>query len=266
MRDVLDRFYTPTITAKKCINSILNIDQYDLIIEPSAGSGSFSSQIEGCVSFDICPQHPDIIKEDYLRVTTGSLPEFSNLLIVGNPPFGQRSSTAKKFISHSIHLGASTIAFILPDTFRKYMNQRMFSSEWRLVSRERLISNSFILDDTTIDIPCSFFIWTKLPDFLPHIDMRDKKYPPAEEFTFLKRGDNNADFCINGNTGKIKNVEDVTNSKAEHYIQVNEGYSVEKIRTELGSIEFDMSSSVSGGVSWVGQNDILSAWERSSSV
>lgn len=38
MRDQLDRFYTPSTTSIHCINSITNLDDYDLIIEPSAGS------------------------------------------------------------------------------------------------------------------------------------------------------------------------------------------------------------------------------------
>lgn len=45
MRDTLDRFYTPTQTVQKCLE-YLSIDEYDIIIEPSAGSGSFSIQLQ----------------------------------------------------------------------------------------------------------------------------------------------------------------------------------------------------------------------------
>lgn len=50
MRDKLDRFYTPHSSAEHCINTIENIKDYDLIIEPSAGSGSFSNLIPECLA------------------------------------------------------------------------------------------------------------------------------------------------------------------------------------------------------------------------
>ena len=36
----LDQFYTKTETAKKCLNT-LKLSNFDLIIEPSAGTGVF---------------------------------------------------------------------------------------------------------------------------------------------------------------------------------------------------------------------------------
>ena len=41
-----------------------------------------------------------------------------------------------------------------------------------------------------------------------------------KEFMFLPRGSKDADFVINGNSGKIKKVSEVTNSKSEHYIRI----------------------------------------------
>ena len=40
-KDVLDRFYTPPDVAAICIHQ-LDLSKYNLIIEPSAGNGSFS--------------------------------------------------------------------------------------------------------------------------------------------------------------------------------------------------------------------------------
>jgi len=76
----------------------------------------------------------------------------------------------------------------------------------------------------------------------------------------LRRSDNDADFSINGNDGKIKEIEEITNSKAEHYIKVNDGYDKEEIKNNLNTIDFDFVSSVNGGVSWIGRNDILGKW------
>ena len=39
----IDKFYTQIKIAKECIDLVPELNSYDLIIEPSAGSGSFSS-------------------------------------------------------------------------------------------------------------------------------------------------------------------------------------------------------------------------------
>ena len=93
-------------------------------------------------------------------------------------------------------------------------------------------------------------------------NVKDIKQSPAQEFTFLPREDNRADFTINGNNGKTKNISDVTNSKAEHYIKVNPEYNVDTIRKQLDTIDFEIVSSVNGGVAWLGQNDILRHWHN----
>ena len=260
MRDELDRFYTPHSSAEYCINTIENIEDYDLIVEPSAGSGSFSNLIPECLAYDIAPQNDTIITQNYLELE--KLPKHNKTLIIGNPPFGTRSTLAKKFIKHSIDLGASTIAFILPQTFKKYTNQTMFDNNWRLVTVTNIPDDNFLLEEKTIYIPCSFFVWTKLEDYKPSINMRDIKQSLAQEFTFLPREDTSADFTINGNNGKTKNISDITNSKAEHYIKVNPGYNVDTIRKQLDSIDFEIVSSVNGGVAWLGQNDILKHWHN----
>ena len=71
-------------------------------------------------------------------------------------------------------------------------------------------------------VPCTFFIWTK--DVLLKSKYKNlRTYPPKimpKEFIFLPRGSEEADFVINGNSGKIKKVNEVTNSKSEHYIRI----------------------------------------------
>ena len=42
----LDKFYTIPSYSKKCIDTVFNLyDNWDLIIEPSAGNGSFLTQL-----------------------------------------------------------------------------------------------------------------------------------------------------------------------------------------------------------------------------
>ena len=75
MQDNLnDKFYTRNSLVKTCIdyvNSIINIDKKeDIIIEPSAGAGSFINSIKGIcdntIFYDIMPEHSEIVKQDYL--------------------------------------------------------------------------------------------------------------------------------------------------------------------------------------------------------
>lgn len=138
----------------------------------------------------------------------------------------------------------------------------MFNSDWRLVTVSNIPDDNFLLEETTIHIPCSFFVWTKIEDYKPLTNLRDIKQSPAQEFTFLPREDNRADFTINGNNGKTKNISDITNSKEEHYIKVDPKYNVDTIRKQLDTIDFEIVSSVNGGVAWLGQNDILRHWHN----
>ena len=261
MRDELDRFYTKNEEAKRLLNYIENLESYDLKIEPSAGGGSFSKQVKDSIAYDISPSSDDIIKQDFLTLQKTNIPAFQNLLFFGNPPFGKRSSLAKQFIKHCIELGATTIAFILPDTFKKRLNQQMFNEEWRLIEIIPLTDSNFIIDgETEIFIPCSFFIWTRNNQLQPGKNLRETKPPKPTDFKILGRGDKRADFTINGNNGKIKEIAEVTNPKAEHYIQILNRHEFKKIKKTLSNLKYNFYSSVNGGVAWINQEDIFRAY------
>ena len=93
--DKLDKFYTKQEVAKKCL-SVLDLDKYDAILEPSAGSGAFfyllpENKREG---IDIAPDlEEDILEADFLQY----FPAWSGkkkYLVVGTPPFGKNRSLA----------------------------------------------------------------------------------------------------------------------------------------------------------------------------
>ena len=109
----LDKYYTPIDLAINCINKTINIigkKNISEIIEPSAGNGSFSLNIEGCLAYDIEPQHETILKQDFLKL---KLSYKKNRLVIGNPPFGEKMYMAKLFFKKSAQI-ADYIAFILP--------------------------------------------------------------------------------------------------------------------------------------------------------
>ena len=61
-----DKYYTPIDLAKYCIDKTFEIigkENITEIIEPSAGDGSFSNQISGCIAYDLVPESDNIKKQ-----------------------------------------------------------------------------------------------------------------------------------------------------------------------------------------------------------
>ena len=117
----LDKFYTIPSYSKKCIDKVFELYDktgFDLIIEPSAGNGSFFNQLncDNKIGIDISPENENIVKMDFFDYTPH--PPINNILVIGNPPFGKISSIAIKFFNHAAKW-ANVIAFIIPRTFRK---------------------------------------------------------------------------------------------------------------------------------------------------
>lgn len=265
-RQELDKFYTKDEVALSCIETISPlISQSDVVVEPSAGAGAFSRQIKhpNLKAFDLEPENEAISQMNWFDVNVSIIGK-GKLTVIGNPPFGVRSDLAKKFIKHAVSLGAETISFILPKTFSKALNQRetLYPFEYRLVIEKELENNSFTLEGDSFHVPCSWYVWTKVEDFKPGIDLRKGIIANSEDFVFVRRGSLDADFTINGNNGLVKDVESVTNPKAEHYIRVEDREKVNIIRDNFNKLEFDFKSSVNGGVAWVGQQEILYAYSK----
>lgn len=107
-----DKYYTPIDLAKYCIDKtykIIGAENITEIIEPSAGNGSFSNQLD-CIAYDLYPECDSIIKQDYLTL---DMDYKKGRLIIGNPPYGNKNTLSVKFYKKSIQLG-DYIAFILP--------------------------------------------------------------------------------------------------------------------------------------------------------
>jgi 16S rRNA A1518/A1519 N6-dimethyltransferase RsmA/KsgA/DIM1 with predicted DNA glycosylase/AP lyase activity len=113
-------------------NSNLNFKDYHVVIEPSAGNGSFYNKIKhlnnNTVALDIEPECHGIIKQDFFDFKINN----SKVLVIGNPPFGKCCSLAIKFFNHSAKF-ADTIAFIIPRTFRRTSTQNKLDMSFSLV-------------------------------------------------------------------------------------------------------------------------------------
>lgn len=128
-RNTIDKYYTKDIIVELCLSFVkkyIEIDKDDLIIEPSAGNGSFIAGIKtltnNYIFYDLEPDNNnEIIKQDYLLYDYKNIKEtksINKIHIIGNPPFGRQSSLAIKFIKKSCEY-CDSISFILPKSFKK---------------------------------------------------------------------------------------------------------------------------------------------------
>ena len=168
-RKTIDKYYTSHTTVNQCIHlieNLLDLQEDDLCIEPSAGNGSFINGIKSISKnfkfYDLEPEHDEIIKLDYLKYvyTTINKKQYNKVHIIGNPPFGRQSSLAIKFIKKSGEY-CDSISFILPKSFKKDSLKKHFPLNFHLVHEYDLPKNSFMVDKKEYDVPCVFQIWIK---------------------------------------------------------------------------------------------------------
>ena len=247
----LDKFYTVPLVAEACIKTIGKYYQdwnsWDLVIEPSAGNGSFLTRIptQNRIGFDIAPEHADVQKQDYLDYTppTGK----QKIFVVGNPPFGRVSSLAVRFFNHSAKW-ASAIAFIVPRTFRRISLQNRLDTRFHLLHDNDIPSTPCSFSPH-MNVKCCFQIWearetprtvidlpTRHPDweFIPHGPLDAKKQPT------VPKGVDFAVLAYGAECGKIVQSNlDVLRPKSWHWIKAN--IDVTTLRSRLASLNYSVS-------------------------
>ena len=166
-RDIKDQFYTNTNISNSCIKLVLNtidINKNDIILEPSAGSGSFSDYFSNneynLFAYDIDPKKEYIVKQDFLELDFKGLDKDKKIHCIGNPPFGRQSSIAKKFIKKCC-LYCDSISFILPKSFRTESYKKSFPLNFHLIKEIDIEKNAFTIDNKIHNVPCVFQIWER---------------------------------------------------------------------------------------------------------
>jgi hypothetical protein len=183
----LDQFYTNEDVVRECLQ-LVGLGDYDVIVEPSAGSGAFYVHLpaEKRVGVDLEPACDGVIEQDYFKFVEIAAAckmfpiEGRTYLVVGNPPFGKNSSLARKFFNASA-LFADTIAFVLPRTFRKPSTINQLNEYFHLTKEIMLGKDAFHLPDgKTHDVPCVFQVWERYSRPRPKIatvtDCKDFKF------------------------------------------------------------------------------------------
>ncbi len=233
-RDTKDQYFTKKEVAKKCIDKIEEkLDITGLVIEPSAGNGSFYDLLRpkynNVLGYDISPGISSISQQDFLKLNL-NMGFHVPLHFVGNPPFGRQSSLARKFIKHICGCERSkSISFILPRSFKKPSLQKTFPLNWHLIYEEDIEDNAFLVNDKEYDVPCVFQIWIKketereLPEIQVPIgytfvkELIDSRYA-------LRRVGVYAGKLIDLFEDEISKI-----SKESHYfIKLDEGYVLDK--------------------------------------
>ena len=267
----LDKFYTIPSIAEKCLNIIgekYDWDKWDLVIEPSAGNGSFLSKIpiEKKIGIDIEPEHTDIIKCDYFEYKPET--KLGNILVVGNPPFGKVSSLAVKFFNYSAEL-CSVIAFIIPKTFRRVSLQNRLHKKFHLIYDDEIpsIPCSF---NPPMQVKCCFQIWEKREydrdivklntehidwDFLSYGQLNTKGQPTPPE---------SADFVILAYGGKcgtiLKSGLDKLSPKSWHWIKAK--INVNLLIERFSSLDYSLSKDTARQNS-IGRGELVKLYSES---
>lgn len=215
----LDQFYTKPSVAKQCYKDLgdyINLNE-SFLIEPSAGSGSFSNLFhENSLSMDLDPKSENIKKCDYLSFDHSvEIKTSKKIIVLGNPPFGKNSSLAISFFNKSAKY-ADYIAFIVPKTFKKESVLNRLNLNYHLEYSKDIEKNGFIFNDKEYDVPCVFQIWKKQ-------DIQRKKIISKKTthlFDFTTKG--NADIAVRrvgGLSGKVFEEFDIYKAPSHYYLK-----------------------------------------------
>ena len=187
-----DKYYTPIDLTKKLINTTFNIigkENISEIVEPSAGDGSFSNQIDNCIAYDIAPEHDSIKQTDFLKL---DLEYKMGRLFIGNPPFGVHNKLITDFYNKCCEYG-DYIAFILSIS--------CYKNDIKLYKFDLIHSEDLGLEHyTDRDLHCCFNIYkrSKSGKFNPKPDYK------LNEITIIEHRRKNGDYS----TGKNKTISD----------------------------------------------------------
>jgi hypothetical protein len=256
-RDPIDKFYTHPHIAKICCDYMKKyVKENDLCIEPSAGSGSFIPFIKKLSKYhkyyDIKPENPKIIKKDFLKLKLSSK---KVIHVIGNPPFGRRSSTAIKFIKHCAELKAQTIAFILPISFKKDLFKKAFPLNYHLKVQKDLPEYSFIYDNKPYNVKCIWQIWER-----KDIERKKPLKHKACCFSFVKKPD--CEYVIRRvghNVGKTSRCSKTDNTNTNWFIKMNNGYHNIPIM-KLNNIKYNITRNV--GPNSISKQEIIKKYNK----
>ena len=226
-----DQFFTKKEVAIECLNAVAfeyDFAAFDLVVEPSAGTGSFlynlpeNKRIGIEIDDDLCRANPRYLHKSFFDFEPD---KGENILVVGNPPFGTQNKLSVEFFNHAAKF-ASVIAFIIPKTWNKHSIHNRLDKRFHLVKTIDLPLDPFEGNKPTT-VKCCFQIWEKRDilrkkekrpllhkdwDFLRYIEKDGDLFPPQADFVVLAYG---------SNSGRLSQDLYKWRPKSVHFIKAN---------------------------------------------
>jgi len=222
-----EQYYTDKFLVLKLIglvNERYKLDDFNKIIEPFAGDGSFSNFFyynkdykAKLLAIDIDPK-----KEGYIYQYDSFKYDFEYIyndykLIITNPPYSKSFEVLRKI--NSFTKADDVIAIILPSSYKNRHHFNTIPRKWHLIYQEDIPNNSFYNGNKTYDYNSVFMIFEKQDYNRPDEYMKEvSKY-----FQFVKDY-NNADLAIirvGFKASKI-NINHYPNKNTNYYLKLKE--------------------------------------------
>lgn len=261
----MDQFYTKEEVAIELYNKfkeVIKIDEYDIMLEPSAGKGAFFKllPVSKRVGIDLEPKIDGIETLNFFDYTPIANKKY---ITIGNPPFGRVSSIAVKFFNKASEF-SDVIAFIIPRTFNRISVKNKLSLDFRLVYNLELplVPCCF---EPKMNAKCCFQIWKRsdikrnlIKVKLSHKDFYFVKYgeknkegipscPSPENYNIIMK-------AFGSSCGKIVNYHNNLKAKSHHFIKSN--ISVEKLKKNFEKIDYSISKETCRQDS-IGKSDLI---------
>ena len=259
------------------INELCPLVSYDMVLEPSAGSGNILRYLpKNAIGLDLAPESDDITQQDFFEYESPYNPLTNpiKIAVVGNPPFGTgyMNPLAKGFFNHAAKF-ADTIAFIVPAKYHSsWKVHKQLDPNFGLYFSEILPKNSFTKEGKPHNVNCCMQIWSRVNIGK---NLRITKIPPTkhEDFDFFLTCDNVARRSIVreqlrnkeywqfglkywGNIG-VCNIDDVPVETTTHYV-----FATKKpyVRNILEKINWDEYVTNMGAPNIGGKSIIIKAY------
>ena len=231
-----DKYYTPQHIVDKCVNKVKEVvaDNVTEIIEPSAGNGAFIESLDNNFNcdkfyFDLIPEHDKIKQQDFLEL---DLEYKQGRVVIGNPPFGTRSTLIVKFFKKSVQI-ADYVAFILPIS---QLNNTKQLYEFDLVYSEDLGKQEY----SGVNLHCCFNIYKRpsngilnnKPKLIKIDGLEVIEYRRDKDDTYrknIKEGYFHSICCWGASLGKCTNF--IGEYSMELYFYSDNGYIKNVIKT-----------------------------------
>lgn len=254
----LDQFYTDPVYARQFLNTIaqtVDLDSYDHLLEPSAGTGSFYNLLDAKkrIGLDLEPKANGVIKTNFFDWIS---PIGKRIITIGNPPFGKNAALAVKFFNRAAEF-SDVVAFVIPKTFRKASIINRLNANFHMIHDETVPDHSFIFNGVAYNVPCAGQIWQRKST--PRAKIVTLKLEQIKSwFELVKPSD--SDFAIQrvgGRAGLIRTADRMNFSAESHYfIKAHD----KRVLPVFKKVDFDTVKFNTAGNPSVSPSELIELW------